>query len=866
MTFLSIFSVKAQERLLWSEQKSQELSSHIELSKEKDYKVYTLDKSSFLKNLKNSISDKKRKIIFPTENGEEVFKVTSNPVLSPKLQKKFPQLSSYIGKSLDGKKTVYFSTSPYGVNAVFYEDGKKPIYIDPIGKNYLMYKAASLKKKRRFSCDVREAKKSSVTKLSRKANNDNKLRTFRLALAATGEYSQYHLNLLGIPDTATEQEKKTAVLSALQNAVVRVNSVYERDLSIHLVLVDDNDLLIFLDAATDGFTNNDGYQIVVHESADIINNAIGFDSYDVGHVFSTGGGGLALPSSVCTDSKNQGVTGVSDPTGDPFHIDYVCHELGHQFGASHTFNGNAGDCSGANRNDATAYEPGSGSTIMAYAGICAPENIQQNSDGYFHYISIQQIMSYVTTLSCPTIRDINNTAPEVESLTNYILPISTPFALKAKATDAENDHLTYTWEQLDNEIVSIPLESTNTGGPAFRSIIPTVDDARYFPNKNTILSNQLQNRWEVLPSVSRNMNFVVTVRDNHVGGGRTSSQKMMLSFIEEAGAFTVTSQDKYEKWKGGDLQTITWNVSNTEKAPINCKKITVLFSDDGGETFSHTLAENIPNNGEATVFAPNIDTKKGRIKVESVNNVFYAVNKAEIEVIKSNLPEETKFFIKVKDQTCPSEKDGSITITANKQADYTTVIRGVTYHFRKSLFIENAESGTYDFCVSAPEIEKQCFQKEILRGSVIRVKNNFNYPKCQISIEEGTAPYKVFINNKEMFTTSDTNFDVNVKNGDVVKIETSVFCEGVYKKELLKFEEVRAFPNPTSGKFEISVPKTSLSKVKVTLVDFAGKVISQKKHKVFAKRISLDISYLPNGIYIAVIETEKKKSVKIVKQ
>ncbi len=867
IVFLSIFSVKAQEHLFWTEQKGEEVSSRIELSNKKNYKIYTLDKTSFLNSLEDvAPSNKKRKIVFPSEKGEEVFWIKPNPVLSPALQKKFPQLSSYTGRSLDGKKTVYFSASPYGINAVFYENGKKPTYLDPMGRSYLMYKASSLKKKHRFSCDVQETKKKSSSKYRKRVNNDNKLRTFRLALAVTGEYSQYHLDLLEVPDTATEQEKKTAVLSALQTAIVRVNSVYERDLSIHLVLVDNNDLLIFLDAETDGFTNDNGHLIVVYESKTIIDNAIGFDNYDIGHVFSTAGGGLALPSSVCTDSKNQGVTGFSKPEGDPFHIDYVCHEMGHQFGANHTFNGDTGDCAGENRDDATAYEPGSGSTIMAYAGICAPENIQRNSDDYFHYISIEQIMEYVETLSCPATKEINNTAPKVEPLSNYVLPISTPFALKAIATDKEDSNLTYTWEQLDNEIVSVPLESTNTGGPAFRSIMPTTDNTRYFPNKNTVLNNQLQNEWEVLPSVSRDMNFVVTVRDNHDEAGRTASQKMMLSFRKEAGPFKVTSQSSYEKWTGGELKTITWDVANTEKSPINCTKVTILFSEDGGETFSHTLAENVSNSGEATVFAPNIDTQKGRIKIKSENNVFYAVNKAKIGVVKSNLPEKTTFFIKIKDETCPSKKDGSITITANKEANYKTTIEGKTYHFKKSLFIENMKAGSYDFCISAQGIDEQCFQKKVLGGSLIKVKNTVNYPKCQISIEKGAAPYKVFINNKQVLTTSETNFNISVKNGDVLKIETSISCEGVYQKEILQFEEVRAFPNPTSGKFEISVPKTSLSKVKVTLLDFTGKVISQKKYKVSEKRISLDISYLPNGIYIALVETEKKKSLKIVKQ
>ncbi len=866
---LFVFSVNAQEKLLWAEQKGQDIISRIEVSNKEKYKVYTLDKNDFLQSLKVSSNQVKRKVSFPSEKGEEAFWVEPNPVLSPKLQEKFPQLSSYVGKSVKGNKTVYFSTSPYGVNAVFYENGKKPIYIDPIGKNYIMYRASS-KKKYGFTCNTQDIEKKRFTKdnskLYKRANNDNQLRIFRLALAVTGEYSQYHLNLQGVPNTATEQDKKTAVLSALQNAVLRVNSIYERDLSIHFNLVDNNDLLIFLDPEKDGFTNNDGYQIAIKESKKIIDDAIGFDNYDIGHIFSTGVGGIALPSSVCTNGKNQGVTGMLEPKGDPFHIDYVCHEIGHQFGATHTFNGDTGDCSGENRNNPTAYEPGSGSTIMGYAGICAPENIQKNSDPYFHYISIQQIVDYVTTLSCPEIKNINNTEPKVDGLTSYVLPISTPFALKAKATDAEKDHLTYTWEQLDNQIVSVPLQSTEAGGPAFRSIMPTDDGTRYFPNISTVMNNKLKNTWEVLPSVSRDMHFVVTVRDNHAGGGRTSSQKMTLSFTEEAGPFKVVSQGSSEKWQGGTLQTITWDVANTNKNPVNCSKVSILLSDDGGKTFSHTLAENVSNDGEAVVFAPNINTKKGRIKVKSEKNVFYAVNKAEIEIIKTNLSGETKFFIKSKDQICPSKQNGSITITANKEANYKTVIGGKTYSFKKSLFVENMKANTYDFCISATGIKKQCFKKTILGGSTIKVSEKLKYPKYQITVEKGAAPYRVFKNDKELFKTSEKTIEVEVKNGDVIKVQTSETCEGVYQKEILAFEEVRAFPNPTSGKFEISIPKTKLSKVKVTLFDFTGKVISQKKYNVFAKRISLDISYLPNGIYIAFVEAEDKKGIKIIKQ
>ncbi len=864
LLFLS-FSLNAQEHL-WSEASKKEIPS---IGKSADYTVYKLNKRHFLKKLEHSPFERKTDTItFPIENGkEQAFVVWKNEVFSPKLQAKFPRLSSYVGKSIKGNTTVYFSTSPYGVNAVFYENGKRPVYIDPKGENYVKYRATT-KGKPSFKCEVRGSKTTPLanqTNLRKRVNNDNQLRTFRLALAVTGEYSQYHLNLQGIPNSASEQEKKEVVLTALQNAVTRINSIYERDLSIHLKLVDNNDLLIFLDPNTDDFINGDPVNII-NKSKTLFDDTIGYDNYDIGHTFSTGAGGLAWLGGACTNDKHQGVTGMPNPTGDSFHIDYVCHEIGHQFGATHTFNGNAGDCSSTNKNFPTAYEPGSGSTIMGYAGICAPENVQVHSDAYFHYISIQQIERYVAKLSCPTKTEIDNTAPEITPLKGYIVPVSTPFALTAKATDKEDHNLTYTWEQLDNEIVAVPLESTNTGGPAFRSILPTSDATRYFPNVNTVLSNQLENRWEVLPSVTRDMHFAVTVRDNHVGGGRTTSERMTLSFTDKASAFEVTSQSREEIWQGGSEQTITWKVAHTDKDPVNCKKVSVLFSDDGGMTFSHTLAEGIFNNGKATVFAPNIDTDKGRIKVKSEGNVFYAVNKAEINVQKSATPQKPKFLVEVKDQTCPTQQDGAITIIANQDANYTTTIGGQNYTFTRSLLVENMKGNTYNFCVSADGVQQKCFEKTMLKGNILKVKKALDYPKCHITITEGTAPYKVFVNEKELLTTSESNFEVEVKNGDFVKVETSVPCEGIYETEIIQFKEIRAFPNPTSGKFEISVPQTKLTKVNVTLIDITGNVISYQKHNVFAKRLSLDISHLPNGIYIAIIATEKKKSIKIIKQ
>lgn len=570
-------------------------------------------------------------------NNEDLqqFRVYEASNFAPELQENHPNIRSYMGQGIDDPSAIArFSLSETdGFHAIISSARHSTIYIDPYTKDnnyYISYSTGTLgPDSRSFECLIQE--RSDIILPSDPENaDDGMLRTFRLALASTGEYSQYHLNDQGIDPAATDAVKKAAVLSAMNTAITRVNSIYERDLAVHLEIIPNNEDIIYLIASTDPYTNNNG-GAMLSQNQSTCDAVIGTANYDIGHVFSTGGGGIAGLGVVCVSGqKARGVTGLSNPIGDYFYVDFVSHEMGHQFRANHTFNNSCGN----NRNNPTAMEPGSGSTIMAYAGICPP-NVQSTSDDYFHAISIQEMWNFISAGAgqCAVQTPTGNSPPTADAGPDYTIPKSTPFILKGTASDPDSGNvLSHSWEQMNPQIGTMPPQNTSVFGPMFRSIDPLQSPDRYMPAIQTVIIGQTQSMWEVVPAVGRTMSFRYTVRDNVAGGASSASDNMIVTTDGASGPFAVTSQNTATTWQTQSFETITWDVSGTDVAPVNCANVDVLFSTNGGFTYPITVATDLPNNGSASIWVPSVNTSSGRFMIICSDNIFYDINNAFITV------------------------------------------------------------------------------------------------------------------------------------------------------------------------------------------------------------------------------------------
>jgi hypothetical protein len=576
------------------------------------------------------------------------FLIQESPIMEPKLAAKFPELKTYIGQGIDDPTaTMRMDVTPRGFHAIILSANGQ-IYIDPYSRDtdtsYISYFKRDLVAAKPFSC-FSESEAEQTGPLSRTVPygpTGATLKSYRLALASTGEYA----TAVCSPNPPTI----AGTLAAMITSVNRCSAVYEREFAIRFLLINNTDKLIYLDSASDPYTNSDGFAMLPQNQS-TIDSVIGSANYDFGHVFSTGGGGVATRGVICNaGSKARGVTGLSNPIGDPYDIDFVAHEMGHQFGANHPFNATGGNCAGGNRNASTAYEVGSGTTIMAYAGICSPQNLAPHSDDYFYTISYDEIDTYTSSgggASCPQLTSTGNTPPTIGALSSFTIPSQTPFILTASATDPDADTLTYCWEEFDLGPAQDPTADPRDNGssPIFRSFAPTTNPSRIFPSLTYILNNQnippatLASGWisgEFLPTTSRTMTCRVTVRDNRAGGGGSNYVSTTVTSVSTAGPFAITAPNTAVTIAGGSTQAVTWNVASTNLAPISCAFVKISLSTDGGYTFPTVLTSSAPNNGSATVTIPNTATTQGRIKVEAVGNIFFDISDANLTITSAN--------------------------------------------------------------------------------------------------------------------------------------------------------------------------------------------------------------------------------------
>lgn len=611
----------------------------------KSFSIYQLNFQSFKQSLndaplRDGIHQSTVTISVPNEHGTlEKFQILEAPVFDESLSAQYPEIKSYVGTNSAGTR-LRMSVSPAGVQTMITYLDKSSVFMQPVNgdsQKYIVYNRNARGENYRedFVCETLDEYSRLANEDSSVENrdaNDQLLRKFRLAVSVNGEYSIYHGGTVA------------GALAAINATISRVNEVFETDMAVTFMVIDAPQI-IYLNPNTDPYSSN--MDLWNGQLQNTLNNNVGNANYDIGHMFgaSGGGGNAGCIGCVCSNNKGSGITSPADgnPQGDFFDIDYVAHEIGHQMGANHTFAFNT-EGYGVNA------EPGSGSTVMGYAGITGPDDVQQHSDPYFHYHSIKQILDNLVNRTCWQANSpvtLTNNPPVANAGNDYTIPKGTAYVLKGSATDADaSDILTYCWEQTNSgQVRSNNFGPNLTTGSVNRSRPPSISPNRYIPNMNRVVAGQLtqtnpsiNSAWETVSNVTRGMSWALTVRDRQPTAtglnGQSSYDLTNITVNATAGPFTVTSQGSAVTWNPGETKSITWNVAGTSAAPINTANVNILLSTDGGFTYPVTLLANTPNDGSQDITVPVLPsaTNKARVKVEAVGNIYYAISSTNFEV------------------------------------------------------------------------------------------------------------------------------------------------------------------------------------------------------------------------------------------
>ncbi|WP_416305045.1 reprolysin-like metallopeptidase [Neptunicella sp. SCSIO 80796] len=655
---------------------------------------YDLDKSELLAQINQQSDESTALIELPdAANNMLRFKLIANQVLPSALANRYPDIQTFNLVGVDHHSRGKLEIRSTGVYAAYRLDGHS-YYLepDPATTHYRLYDGNE-QLRQPFVEQVRELDLLPLPQnRAAKPLVEGTVRQYRLAIATTGEYS------------AKFGADKYAVLAALATVINRINLVFEVDMGVSFVLADNNDQIIFLDADSDPYTNTtDDIDI----NYTVLNEALGNNGYDIGHVFTTEGGGLASVGVVCRSAnKADGVTGSNRPTGDSFYIDLVAHEIGHQLGANHSFNSESAGCEG-NRSSRSAWEPGSGTTIMAYAGLCGTENLQNYSDDYFHIGSVleyRQRLSSGLSGNCGEIITGTNDAPTADAGNDYIIPANSPFVLTAEAADPDNDGLLYNWEQYfvvgndegedprPNASNSVAEMSTDDGTrPLFRSWPPTDNPQRYLPRlQDVIQGSDVTVKGETYPTTERTLRFRLSVRDNQ--GGLTSD-KTLITVTPASGPLVVHQPDADTLWDNDSGYEIQWEVADTDLPPVSCSQMDVWLSVDGGQSFPLLIAEQLDNSGEAVLPGLGaIQTDNARLMLKCHNNIFYAVNPATFSInVTINQPPSAQDDSASVEQDSTNNRISVLTNDSDPDSQDSIAIVAVEYSGSGTVTIDNEQ-------------------------------------------------------------------------------------------------------------------------------------------------------------------------------
>ncbi|KAF2335541.1 zinc-dependent metalloprotease [Flavobacterium daemonense] len=813
-------------------------------------------------------------ITIPNTSGVlERFTVWESSNFEPGLQAKYPEIRSYEGNGLDDKTAkIHFSVSPLGLQTMVFRSDKSTEFIEgnPDDKSEYILFAKSNSASKRLICKTDDVilNKNSTAKTANTESNNKVFKTVRLALSCTGEYTAYFGGT------------KALALAGMNNTLTRVNGVFNKDLAVKLILIDNTDAVIYTDATTDPYSNaSTGADGAWNQEVQTtLTNVIGNANYDIGHLFggSGGGGNAGCIGCVCTNpttgvplGKGSAYTSPSDgkPQGDTFDIDFVAHEFGHQLGANHTFSYDSEERTSVN------VEPGSGSTIMAYAGVTGDYDIQNTSDDYFAYVSIRQIQNTLANKSCPVSTTITNNPPVINAGNDFTIPISTAFVLTGTGSDPEGDSVTYTWEENDNAITTSGSTSiaypTKPDGPLFRSVVPTASGTvRYMPSFSYVLQNRLTTTWESVSSIARTLHFTLTGRDNAAQGtAQTNTDDMVVNVVSTAGPFAVTSHNNDNvSWWQGLSETVTWSVNNTNSL-AGASSVNIKLSTDGGATFPIILASNTPNDGTETITLPTSvpSSKNCRILIEPTANIFYAINSKPFAIGYTansscnsysfgnsfSIPNTTTFVTRTitvpASEAIVTDVDVSVNITHDKFSDVElqivspagTVVR---------LFNKNCGStkSTLDmqFNDSGAALDCNATTQQIVLP--VDALSAFNGEKAQ-----GNWTFRVR--------------DAVVGNFGTLNSASINICGQTYTLGTPDFESIdfSIYPNPNKGNFTIKFQSESQTGVKVFVHDILGKMVYSKTFDItsnFDQNIQLPNAV--SGVYLVTVIDGNRRTVK----